>query len=58
MPTDAKRTSLAERQARWRQRHAEREARKDEALRRIAEEARTLREAKEIAVGAIEGERK
>jgi hypothetical protein len=35
----------------------QREARKDEALRRIAEEARTLREAREIAAEA-RGERK
>jgi hypothetical protein len=48
----------AERTARLRQRHAEYVARLEESIRRIAEEAHTLSEAKEIAVGIIDGERR
>jgi hypothetical protein len=63
-PEGERALTKAERDARHRKRRAaymtdleQREARKDEALRRIAEEARTLREAREIAAEA-RGERK
>jgi hypothetical protein len=57
-PEGERALTKAERDARYRQRQAAYLARLEDAIRRILEEARTLREAREIAASVKEGERK